>query len=88
MSRIMADTAADTDFLVYSTTVCPYCVAVKRFLTRRNLSFTEINFDHEPSARAEVVAETGHRTVPVIIDIRTDQPVFVGGFDETQRYLA
>ncbi|HIF46673.1 MAG TPA: glutaredoxin [Candidatus Poseidoniales archaeon] len=84
----MADAEADTDFLVYSTTVCPYCVAVKRFLTAKGFTFTETNFDHDPSARAEVVAETGHRTVPVIIDIRKDQPVFIGGFDETQRYLA
>jgi glutaredoxin 3 len=85
----MADAeSSDSDFLVYSTTVCPYCVAVKRFLTAKGFTFTEINFDQDPSARAEVVGETGHRTVPVVIDIRNDQPVFIGGFDETQRYLA
>jgi glutaredoxin 3 len=85
----MADAeSSDSDFLVYSTTFCPYCVAVKRFLTARGLTFTETNFDQDSDARSDVVSETGHRTVPVIIDIRKDQPVFIGGFDETQRYLA
>ena len=35
----------------------------------------------------EVVEETGHRTVPVVIDLRGEQPMFIGGFDETNRYL-
>ena len=38
--------------------------------------------------QAQVVRETGHRTVPVILDLRGDQPMFIGGFDETSRYLA
>jgi hypothetical protein len=26
--------------------------------------------------------------VPVILDLRGEQPMFIGGFDETNRYLA
>jgi len=88
MSRVVSDAqAADTDFVIYSTTFCPYCVAVKRLLKAKGLSFHEINFDHEPDVRSAVVEETGHRTVPIVIDNRGDAPMFLGGFDETQKYL-
>lgn len=88
MSRVVDDAAAaDTDFLLYTTTFCPYCVAAKRLLNSKGLTFSEINFDTDRTARTEVVTETGHRTVPVIIDIRGENPMFIGGFDETNSYL-
>ena len=88
MSRVVSDAASSgADFIVYSTTFCPYCVAVKRLLDSKNLSYHEINFDHEPDVRNDVVTETGHRTVPVVIDNRGDNPMYIGGFDETQRFL-
>ena len=88
MSRVVNDAkASETDFIVYSTTVCPYCVAVKRLLDAKGLSYHEINFDQEPDVRYEVVSETGHRTVPVVIDNRGEAPMYIGGFDETQKYL-
>jgi len=33
------------------------------------------------------VMETGHRTVPVVFDMRGDVPVFVGGSDNLLEYL-
>tara|TARA_B000000609_G_scaffold146205_1_gene128146 strand:+ start:967 stop:1260 length:294 start_codon:yes stop_codon:yes gene_type:complete len=88
MSRVVEDAqASEADFVVYSTTFCPYCVAVKRLFDSKGLTYDEINFDHEPGVRNDVVAETGHRTVPVVIDNRGDNPMFIGGFNETQRYL-
>ena len=39
------------------------------------------------SFRIAVIEQTGHRTVPVIIDVRGDNPIFVGGFNETKSYL-
>lgn len=77
----------ETDFIMYTSTFCPYCTAAKRLLKQKDLSFTEVNFDVEPDLRFAVVKETGHRTVPVIIDNRGEQPMFIGGFDETNRYL-
>lgn len=77
----------DSDFIVYSTTVCPYCVAAKRVLGQKGLSFQEVNFDREPEYRMAVVEQTNHRTVPVIIDNRQDIPIFIGGFDEMQSYF-
>ena len=45
------------------------------------------NFDEHSGLREEVVAATGHRTVPVIFDLRDGNVMFIGGFDETNAYL-
>ena len=75
------------DFLLFTSTVCPYCISAKRRLDGAGLSFREINIDIEPGMRAAVVSFSGHRTVPVIYDLRSDDPVFVGGADNLMAYL-
>ena len=77
----------DTDFLIYTGNFCGYCTALKRLLNGNKLSYTEYNFDEHAGLRKQVVAATGHRTVPVVFDLREDVPRFIGGFDETNRYL-
>ena len=58
MSRVVADAqASEADFVVYSTTFCPYCVAVKRLFDSKGLTYDEINFDHEPGVRNDVVID-------------------------------
>ena len=78
---------AGTDFLIYTGNFCGYCNALKRLLKGKNLTYTEHNFDENPDFRTSVVQATGHRTVPVVFDIRGGQTMFIGGFDETGRYL-
>ena len=64
---------------VYSTDYCPYCTRAKALLTKRNISFEEIDVTHDAEKRAWLVAETGgKRTVPQIF-IR-GKPI--GGSDE------
>lgn len=77
----------DTDFLIYTGDFCGYCRALKNLLQNKDLSYTEYNFDHHDGMRMAVVQATGHRTVPVVFDLRDEQPLFIGGFDETNRYL-
>ena len=79
--------SAETDFLMYTSNFCGYCTAAKRLFNRKNLSVKEFNFDEHPELRQAVVAATGHRTVPVIFDLRDGQVMFIGGFDETNAYL-
>lgn len=78
---------AGTDFLLYTGNFCGYCMAAKRMFKQNNLTFKEINFDENPQIRNDVVAATGRRTVPVIFDLRGEAPMYIGGFDETSRYL-
>ena len=72
---------------MYTGNFCGYCTAAKRLFNRKDLSVTEYNFDEHQGLREEVVAATGHRTVPVIFDLRHGQVMFIGGFDETNAYL-
>ncbi|MCP4517096.1 MAG: glutaredoxin 3 [Delftia sp.] len=64
---------------VYSTAVCPYCVAAKNLLKAKGLAWDEIRVDTDLAQREAMLARSGgHRTVPQIFI--NDQ--FVGGYDE------
>lgn len=76
----------ETDFLVFSKTVCGYCVAAKRLLEASHLSYTEVNLDNNNQLRSDLIMTTGHRTVPIIFDMRAGI-TFIGGFDELKTYL-
>ena len=62
---------------IYTSTVCPYCVAAKRLLTDRGFEYEEINIEREGISRGKLVELTGDRTVPqIIIDGKP-----IGGYD-------
>ena len=64
---------------VYSTAVCPYCVAAKNLLKARGLEWTELRVDTDQQQRETMLKRSGGaRTVPQIFI--NDQ--HVGGFDE------
>ena len=75
------------DFLVFTQTICPYCTRAFRTLDSKGLTYSEVNLDNFEGLRKEVVMETGHRTVPVVFDMRGDAPIFVGGSDNLLEYL-
>ena len=79
--------STDEDFLVFTQTVCPYCTRVFRILDSKSLTYMEVNLDNFAGLRKDVVMETGHRTVPVVFDMRGDTPIFVGGSDRLMEYL-
>ena len=64
---------------MYSTQVCPYCVAAERLLTVKGVTeITKIRVDLEPQKRVEMMEKTGRRTVPQIYI--GDQ--HVGGYED------
>ena len=77
----------DEDFLVFTQTICPYCTLAFRTLDSKGLTYLEVNLDNYEGLRKKVMLETGHRTVPVVFDMRGDAPVFVGGSDHLLEYL-
>ena len=88
MSRVREHLeSAETDFLFFSQTICPYCTRAERTLDAHGLTHTEVNLDHHEDLREALVAETRHRTVPVVFDLRGGEPVFVGGSDNLLEYL-
>jgi glutaredoxin len=79
--------SVDEDFLVFTQTVCPYCTLAFRTLDSKGLTYMEVNLDNFVGLRKDVAMETGHRTVPVVFDMRGDTPIFVGGSDRLMKYL-
>ena len=68
-----------TSVRMYSTAVCPFCVMAERLLRSRGVTDIEkIRIDLDPSARADMMAKTGRRTVPQIYIGEHH----VGGYDE------
>lgn len=67
------------DIEIYSTAVCPYCIAAKNLLKAKGLHWRELRIDADPAARAEMLQRApGVRTVPqVFINGR-----HVGGFEQ------
>lgn len=64
---------------IYTTAICPYCVAAKQFFKQRGLSYEEVRVDVEPARREEMLARSaGRRTVPQIF-VNGEH---VGGFDD------
>lgn len=64
--------------IVYTTDACSRCVTAKKILTRRGISYEEVNLARDPDTRAELARRTGMFTFPqIIIDGAT-----LGGLDE------
>jgi glutaredoxin 3 len=64
--------------IVYTTNNCSKCVGAKMLLTRREISYEEINLAKDPDGRAKLSELTGMFTFPqIMIDGET-----LGGFDE------
>jgi glutaredoxin 3 len=64
---------------IYSTAICPYCVAAKNFLVSKGASYEEVRVDRDREKFAEMLQRSGNRrTVPQIFIGGTH----VGGFDD------
>ena len=63
---------------LYSTAICPYCVAAKNFLKSRGLSWNEIRIDTDPVERERMMARARRTSVPQIFIGDTH----VGGYDD------
>ncbi len=67
-----------SDVQVYTTKVCPYCIAAKRLLGKRGIAFDEIDVTGDDAKRAWLVEQSGQRTVPQIF-IKGEP---IGGYSE------
>lgn len=64
--------------VMYSTKVCPFCLAAERLLTALGHNIDEkILIDEHPEKEAEMISKTNRHTVPQIFVGDT----YVGGFD-------
>lgn len=66
------------EITIYSTAVCPYCVAAKNFLQSQGLDWIEVRIDQDPDARALMLARAKRTSVPQIFV----NEVHIGGYDD------
>ncbi len=62
---------------VYSTPMCPYCVALKSFLEDKDVDFEEVDVSKNLESAKEIRENTGQMGVPVT-EINGE---FIIGFD-------
>ena len=63
---------------MYTTAVCPYCVAAKNFLKSRGASWQEVRVDTDLAARHRMMELSKRTSVPQIFI----GDVHVGGYDD------
>jgi len=64
---------------IYTTAICPYCVAAKNFLKQKGLEWDEVRIDLDLARRDEMLTRSGGRlTVPQIFVGKTH----IGGYDD------
>lgn len=63
---------------LYSTAICPYCVAAKNFLKSKGLQWQEVRIDTDPVQRERMQQRTRRTSVPQIFVGDTH----VGGYDD------
>lgn len=63
---------------LYTSAICPYCVAAKNFLKSKGQVWTEVRIDLDFSQRQEMIAKTNRTSVPQIFIGQTH----VGGYDD------
>jgi len=65
---------------IYTTNTCAYCVMVKKWLTAKGFSYSEVNLDEFPERAKEAVEVSGQMAVPVTVVTKKDdsREVIVG----------
>lgn len=66
------------EIILYTTQVCPYCVAAKNFLKSKGLEWREVRVDLDPAEREKMMAMAKRTSVPQIFVGDTH----VGGYDD------
>lgn len=79
-SRLETDLSDITSprITIYSSAVCPYCMAAKNFLKSKGHAWTEVRIDTDPAERQRMVAMAKRTSVPQIFV----GDVHVGGYDD------
>lgn len=70
--------------LIYSSLICPYCIAAKKIFENQKLKYTEIRIDNNPKEKKKMISLSGGRvTVPQIF-FDDDH---IGGYDDLTRLI-
>ena len=73
-----AAVAGKPEIVLYTSAICPYCVAAKNFLKSKGQVWTEVRIDLDFEQRRKMVAKANRTSVPQIFIGETH----VGGYDD------
>ena len=74
---------------IYSTTTCPYCVSLKRWLNEQEIPYTNYMVDQNPVAAQNMINLSGQRGVPFSTVEKDDGSIEkIIGFDRHKFELA
>jgi glutaredoxin-like YruB-family protein len=65
----------DKKVVIYSTPTCPFCKRAKEYLSRKGISYTDIDVAQDKEKAKEMVQKSGQMSVPVIM---IDDEIVVG----------
>jgi len=74
----VSNTETSPRIVMYTTAVCPYCVAAKNFLKSKGQTWEEVRVDTDPAEREKMIARARRTSVPQIFIGETH----VGGYDD------
>jgi len=74
----VTDPAATPEITLYTSAICPYCVAAKNFLKSKGQVWTEVRIDLDFEQRQAMIARANRTSVPQIFIGQTH----VGGYDD------
>lgn len=66
--------------VLYGTRFCSFCLAARRLLDKKGITFEDISVDTDLDLRMEIMEKSGQRTVPQIWVGSTH----VGGYSDLQ----
>mgnify|MGYP003687282249 CR=1 FL=1 len=68
---------------IFTKDHCPFCVFLKKYLTKNEIEFENISVDHDEALYRDLKAKTNHQTVPqIFIDNK-----FIGGSEDFLEYI-
>jgi glutaredoxin-like YruB-family protein len=62
----MSDDNKDNKVIIYSATWCAFCHAVKDYLDKKGVKYTDKDVEKDPAAGMEAVDKSGQRGIPVV----------------------
>lgn len=74
---------------IYSTTTCPYCIMLKRWLDEKKVAYTDYLVDQNPFAAQNMIQLSGQRGVPFsTIEYEDGSMEKILGFDRNRFEIA
>lgn len=74
-------------YSIYVKTDCPYCKRAVSSLEQKNLRFIVIVVDKNLDFLEDIKQQTGHKTVPIILEHTQSGARLIGGSDDLENYL-